>query len=138
MRLVSTSCQVGVEELPRLGQSRKHQLPLWFPCLIIQSQHWGLCEVRFDLLKCFLLLTAPCPLLSFAKKVSDTLCLVSEVLGKLAQLVHHAKKSSHFLRFLRWRQVCNCLKLFRICLNSTEIYNVSKELDSVCAGLAFV
>ena len=44
----------------------------------------GAC-VRSDLIcKWFLLLPSPCPLVSFLKKVSNGLCLVSEVLGKLA------------------------------------------------------
>ena len=52
-----------------------HDLPHVYgrarPFLICRYQH--LYEVRFDLLKFFLLLTSPCPLVSFVQKVSDAL-----------------------------------------------------------------
>ena len=88
-------------------------------------------EVSFDLLKCFLLLSFPCPLIPLAKEFPDALCLASKMHRKLASLFYHAQKCSHIWNVLGLREIWDCLQLVSIRLNSTGANDMPEELALV-------
>ena len=78
------SCLVGAEEILCLGHRMRINFYLGLLVRVIKRKYWNSCEVSFHLLKCFMLLSSPFPLIPFAKEFLDALCLVSKMLRKLA------------------------------------------------------